>query len=77
MKPCASFFQNRACAYFPCHQTADTADFNCLFCFCPLYPLTDCGGNYVILEDGAKDCSACTLPHKAENYAYVIRKLEK
>lgn len=77
MKPCASFFQNTACEYFPCHAVADGNRFNCLFCFCPLYPMADCGGPYVTLENGVKDCSACTLPHKTENYDYILRKLEK
>ena len=53
----------------------DTDDFNCLFCYCPLYPLEDCGGNYTLTEKGVKDCSDCTLPHKANNYDYIIRKL--
>lgn len=75
MKPCASFFQNGDCEYFPCHTMPDTANFNCLFCYCPLYPMADCGGNYTIGNNGVKDCSACILPHKAENYTYVIEKL--
>lgn len=76
MKNCSSFFQNRDCEYFPCHAMADTDAFNCLFCYCPLYPLEDCGGNSTILPNGVKDCSACTLPHRAESYAYIIRKLQ-
>ena len=39
------FFQNRACEYFPCHKGVADEDFNCLFCYCPLYLLGDeCGG---------------------------------
>ena len=53
----------------------DTDDFNCLFCYCPLYPLEGCGGNYTLTEKSVKDCSDCTLPHKANNYDYIIRKL--
>ena len=34
-----AFFQNRDCEYFPCHRGVDEADFNCLFCYCPLYAL--------------------------------------
>ena len=38
------FFQNRACEYFPCHKGVADEDFNCLFCYCPLYLLGDeCG----------------------------------
>ena len=42
-----SFFQHTQCEFFPCHKTAKPEDFNCLFCYCPLYALGDsCGGNY-------------------------------
>lgn len=75
MKNCSSFFQNAECEYFPCHKVADTEDFNCLFCYCPLYTLEDCGGNCTFTENGIKDCSHCTLPHKAQNYGYVMDKL--
>ena len=36
-----SFFQHTQCEFFPCHKTAKPEDFNCLFCFCPLYALGD------------------------------------
>ena len=40
------FFQNRDCEFFPCHQGVRKEDFNCLFCYCPLYALgEDCGGD--------------------------------
>ena len=53
------FFQNNKCEYFPCHKIDDTENFNCLFCYCPLYALGDkCGGNFKYLNDGKiKDCS--------------------
>ena len=42
-----AFFQNRACEFFPCHKGADAENFNCLFCYCPLYALgRKCGGNF-------------------------------
>ena len=42
-----AFFQNRDCEYFPCHATKHPEDFNCLFCYCPLYALgRGCGGNF-------------------------------
>ena len=56
---------------------ADTNDFNCLFCYCPLYHLEDCGGNYSFTDKGVKDCSNCTLPHKADNYDFIITKLKE
>ena len=32
-----NFFQNKECEYFPCHKGVKEEDFNCLFCYCPLY----------------------------------------
>ncbi|MCI5955607.1 MAG: cysteine-rich small domain-containing protein [Clostridiales bacterium] len=70
-----SFFQNRQCEYFPCHQGVDEADFNCLFCYCPLYALgRKCGGNCRYDEKGNKDCSACAFPHQRENYGLVLTR---
>ena len=41
-----SFVQHKECEFFPCHETAHPEDFNCLFCYCPLYTLgSKCGGN--------------------------------
>lgn len=70
------FFENRDCEYFPCHKS--TGDFNCLFCYCPLYARQDCPGNPVYRgKDGEriKDCTNCTFPHRPENYDEVIRRL--
>ena len=70
------FFQNKECEYFPCHEVKDTKDFNCMFCYCPLYPLKDkCGGNFSYTPNGIKDCSGCTFPHRANNYELVLEKL--
>ncbi len=65
------FFENKECQCYPCHNLEKI---NCLFCYCPLYHLDDCGGNYTF-TDNIKDCTNCTLPHKAENYFYVIQKI--
>lgn len=66
------FFSNRECEYFPCHATDDPDNFNCLFCYCPLYALgRRCGGNFKYLENGCKDCSGCDFPHRRENYALI------
>ena len=71
-----SFFQNRECEYFPCHAGSDAADFNCLFCYCPLYALGDrCGGNFSYTEQGLKDCSNCLRPHKKQNYADILKSM--
>ena len=70
-----SFFQHTACEYFPCHKTDHPEDFNCLFCYCPLYALgRACGGDYTYNERGVKDCSACTFPHRPENYDRLLAR---
>ena len=70
------FVQNKKCEYFPCHPLIfDIEDFNCLFCFCPLYHLSNCGGDCTMLQNGKKDCSDCTVPHKRENYNKIIESL--
>lgn len=67
------YYQNRECEYFPCHKGADADNFNCLFCYCPLYALGEnCGGNFTYTEKGYKDCSGCLVPHKKENYDKII-----
>lgn len=71
------FFQNSACEYFPCHKCADTENFSCLFCYCPLYALGDkCGGNFSYTKEGIKDCSGCLIPHRRENYEKVVEKMD-
>lgn len=73
---CHKFFQNKDCEYFPCHQNADRENFNCLFCYCPLYALGDqCGGNFTYLENGIKDCSGCLRPHLRDSYDAVMKKM--
>lgn len=67
------FFANKECEWYPCHSLAPGEELNCLFCYCPLSPYEDCGGNYVRLSNGWKDCSDCLLPHR--DYDYVISKL--
>ena len=71
-----SYFQNRQCEYFPCHEKGNPENFNCLFCYCPLYALGDrCGGNFRYTETGIKDCSACLRPHLAENYESMLESM--
>ena len=72
------FFQNRECEFFPCHPTARPEDFNCLFCFCPLYALgRRCGGRFSYTPDGVKDCSACLVPHRPENYDKICARFSE
>ena len=67
-----AYFSHKKCEYFPCHKGADPEDFNCLFCYCPLYALGDkCGGNFKYNEKGFKDCTNCQLPHKKKKLAYL------
>lgn len=69
-------FTNRGCEFFPCHSGVPVEDFNCLFCYCPLYALgKDCGGVCHYTENGVKDCSGCVFPHQVDNYGEVIRRL--
>lgn len=70
-----TFFQNKDCAYFPCHAVSSKDEFNCMFCYCPLYTLgKQCGGNFTYLENGVKDCSGCKLPHSPCGYDYINAK---
>ncbi len=70
------FCQNTGCEYFPCHEGVPEENFNCLFCYCPLYALGDrCGGSFIYLENGIKDCSRCLKPHRKENYDKIMEKM--
>lgn len=73
-----SFFSNKECEYFPCHKTKDEENFNCLFCYCPLYALGDrCGGNFRFTESGIKDCSSCMVPHQRKNFGYITERFQE
>lgn len=72
-KPSHAFFCNTACQYYPCHEGLE--EINCLFCYCPLHTMAHCPGTpqYIDTAHGRiKDCSACTFPHRAENYDKVL-----
>ncbi len=70
-----SFFQNRECEYFPCHKGIPEEEFNCLFCYCPLYTLGErCRGSYEYLSNGIKSCEHCVFPHLKENYTKVLER---
>lgn len=71
------FFENRDCKYFPCHEGLE--DFNCLFCYCPLYSRKHCPGNFTWIQKGdvmIKNCMNCTFPHKPENYDIIMEFLK-
>jgi Zn-finger protein len=74
MNNSSKYFKNDACEYYPCHKV-EGEYFYCMFCCCPLYALGDaCGGNFVYIEGGIKDCSACTLPHSLNGYDHINSK---
>ena len=73
-----SYFRHEKCEYFPCHAGADRENFNCLFCYCPLYALGDgCGGDFVWNENGIKDCTSCLYPHQRENYGEIVNRFRE
>lgn len=68
------FYNNKDCKYLPCHKVENVEEFNCMFCYCPLYLLEDCGGKYK-LNYGVKDCTDCIIPHRPNGYDYINKKL--
>lgn len=71
------YFSHKDCEFYPCHPGADPGNFNCLFCWCPLYTLgPDCGGNFRYNERGLKDCTGCLFPHKRENYPRISARYQ-
>ncbi len=67
------FFANKACRYYPCHEMK--GELNCLFCYCPLYFLKDCGGDCSFTKKGVKDCSACLKIHEEDGWAFIQHRL--
>lgn len=73
------YFENRACKYFPCHKGLEE-EFNCLFCYCPMYRLEKCPGNPRYIEKNGKPlkvCTDCTFPHRPENYEKIMEVLRQ
>ena len=71
------FFENKECQYYPCHK--GVKELNCMFCYCPLYKLEKCPGNYKIIDKGdkkIKSCIDCNFPHIPENFDRVIAILK-
>ena len=72
------YFENKSCKYYPCHNNIQ--NMNCLFCYCPLYGLEKCPGEYKFIESHGKkikECTDCTFPHKEDNYDNIIDFLSK
>ena len=79
MKNSYRFFRNVDCIYFPCHDGCDPEQFNCLFCYCPLYFLGDqCGGDFEYVGElkTTKSCAHCSFPHHPDNYEVINNKLK-
>ena len=73
-----SYFSHKKCEYFPCHKGIPEEDFNCLFCYCPLYTLgKSCGGNCEYLKNGIKSCINCGFPHHRKNYDKVTGRFQE
>lgn len=90
MENSSSFFANKDCKYYPCHEGQEP--FNCLFCYCPFYLEEHCPGNPTWLKlkkkpDGnscaeagykiIKDCTPCTFPHRPESYDVIIEWIRR
>ena len=78
MKNSYKYFENRNCEYYPCHSGAQ--NINCLFCYCPLYNMEKCPGDYKYIESNGKkikECTDCTFPHNSENYDKIISILKE
>ncbi len=78
MKNSSRYFENRECAYYPCHRGIE--EMNCMFCYCPLYSRENCPGNPRFKEkDGRriKICTDCVFPHQPENFDTVIKLLKE
>ena len=71
------YFNNHNCKYYPCHSQSEDNNFNCLFCYCPLYHMEDqCGGNLKYVKN-TKICVECHLPHVPDYYDVIIGKLKE
>jgi Zn-finger protein len=75
MKFDSTYFENRDCEYYPCHEREHI---NCLFCYCPLYFLA-CPGDYLMIDvpgksGTIKDCSQCTVTHDPDKGWEIVQK---
>jgi Zn-finger protein len=70
-------FTHYECEFYPCHSGIKE-EFNCLFCYCPLYNL-ECPGNFKWVisstEGLIKDCSSCIISHDGYKESYDIIQL--
>ena len=68
--------QDKKCEFYTCHKDIPEEKFNCRFCYCPAYLITNCpgieSGVAIILENGWKDCSNCTINHNIDTFNIII-----
>ncbi|MBQ9550542.1 MAG: metal-binding protein [Lachnospiraceae bacterium] len=72
------YFENRECRYYPCHDMPGDKGVNCLFCYCPLFHLNDCPGEYHYIEKNGrirKSCVDCSYIHDEDNYREILKLL--
>ena len=71
-----SYFAHKECEYFPCHKGADPENFNCLFCYCPLYALgRNCGGAFQYKENGINAKPTIpSVPFRTASYILYIKR---
>lgn len=73
----SSYFENRSCQYYPCHEGME--HINCLFCYCPMYPYEKCLGKPEFITRGdktIKSCMDCRVPHIKDNYPKIMEFLK-
>lgn len=73
----SKWFRNDDCEYYPCHGGIDHDEYSCKYCYCPIFNYQDCGGEFVMLPSGVKDCSSCKLPHCKQNDDIIINKIRE
>jgi len=66
-------YTNKECEFFPCHKGIKDEEFNCMFCYCPLY-FIECPVNVPLLSNGLKDCMECTVTHRGKRAWIIVRK---
>jgi Zn-finger protein len=74
MKP-----KGKDCNYYPCHDGIIEEEYQCEFCFCPIYPcnIEKTGGKIISGRDGSQiwDCSDCIIVHEKENFNKIKKGL--
>lgn len=63
------YFVNKECEFFPCHKGADSDNFSCLQCYCPIY--WHCG-----TRKGGLDCKDCMFPHDPKMHDSLMESIK-